>query len=172
MRTTRLRESVGLARALLNLGTGTDRIEPEEVVILDFNFEEIRALSAGAELLLDSRETRSSGTVAAPPEAISHVALLKPRLNGALSIESLDEQRQVRRAVAAICQLLHDRMDEMVLQYHPAHEEAVAYYFDYAHAFGVLGRLDAMGVQMSAMIELITGSEPTDSTARMVSFPD
>ena len=161
-----------MARALLNLGTEMDRIEPEDKVIINFNFEEIRALSAGADLLLDSREARSSGTVAAPPEAISHVALLKPRLNGALSIETLDEQRQVRRAVSAICQGLHDRMDEMVVQYHPAHEEAVAYYFDYAHAFGVLSRLDAMGVQMSAMIELITGSEPTENTSRLVSFPD
>ena len=141
-------------------------------MLLTFNFEELQALSSGADLLLDSRETGSPGMVAAPPEAISQVALLKPRLSGSMSIETLQEQRWIRRAVAAICQSLHDRMDEMVLQYHPAHEEAVAYYFEYAHAYAVLSRLDAMGVQMSAMIELITGAEPTDDTARLVSFPD
>jgi hypothetical protein len=141
-------------------------------VILNCNFEEIRALSAGADLLLDSWGTGSASVVVAPTESLSQVALLKPRLQGAMSIETLDDQRSIRRAVAAICQSLHDRMDEMVLQYHPAHEDAVAYYFDYAHAYGVLGRIDAIGVQMTAMIELITGSEPTENTARMVSFPD
>lgn len=141
-------------------------------MILNCNFEEIQALSAGADLLLDSWGTGSSSVVAAPTEAVSQVALLKPRLQGSMSIETLEEQRSMRRAVAAICQGLHDRMDEKVLQFHPAHEEAVAYYFDYAHAYGVLVRIDAIGVQMSAMIELITGGEPTESTARMVSFPD
>lgn len=141
-------------------------------MILNCNFEELQALSTGADLLLDAEETGSSGAVAAPSEVVTQVTLLVPRLGGDLSIETLSEQRWVRRGIAAICQELHDRMDEKVLEYHPAHEEAVAYYFDYAHAYGVLGRLDAMGAQMTAMIELLTGSEPTEETARLVSFPD
>lgn len=140
-------------------------------MILTCNFEELQALSAGAEMLLVSADARTAGAVAAPTEAMAEVALLQPRLTGHLSIDTLTEQRSVRKAVAAICRLLHERMDESVLQYHPAHEEAVAYYFDYAHAFGVLGRLDEIGSEMVAMIELITGEEPSEEAARSVTFP-
>jgi hypothetical protein len=141
-------------------------------VILNCNYEELQALASGADLLLDAGGMGMTGTVVAPSEALVQVALLKPRLRTSLSIGTLAEQRWVRRAVAAICQNLHDRMDEKVLQYHPAHEEAVAYYFDYAHAFAVLGRLDEMGHEMAAMIELITGSLPTDVSAETVTFAD
>jgi len=141
-------------------------------VILNCNFEELRALASGAELLLGVGASPSSGMVAAPSEALVQVSLLQPRLNASLSIDSLSEQRWVRLAVAAICQNLHDRLDEKVIEYHPAHEEAVALYFDYAHAFGVLKRLDEMGVEMAGMIELITGSKPTDISAQTVTFPD
>ncbi len=141
-------------------------------MILNCSFEELRALEFGADLLLGSPVTASAGAVAAPAEALAEVALLQPRLAGSLSIETLSEQRSVRQAVAAICQGLHDRLDEKVLEYHPAHEEAVALYFDYAHSFGVLRRLDEMGAEMTAMIELITGESPTEASARAVAFPD
>ncbi|MEX2582622.1 MAG: hypothetical protein WD766_05090, partial [Gemmatimonadota bacterium] len=81
-------------------------------------------------------------------------------------------QGGVGRGVAAICRDLHERMDEKVLEYHPAHEEAVLLYFDYAHAFAVLSRLDVMGAEMTAMVELITGERPTDESAKSVKFPD
>jgi hypothetical protein len=141
-------------------------------VILSCNFEELRALASGAELLLEGERNASTGTVAAPTEALAQVAVLLPRLNASLSVECLAEQRWIRGAVAAICQNLHDRLDDKVLEYHPAHEEAVALYFDYAHAFGVLKRLDEMGVEMSGMIELITGAQPTEQSARTITFPD
>jgi len=141
-------------------------------VILNCSFEELRALEFGAELLLGGPFAASEGAVAAPVEAIAEIALLQPRLTGSLSIETLSEQRSVRQAVAAICQGLHDRLDEKVLEFHPAHEEAVALYFDYAHAYGVLRRLDEMGTEMSGMIELITGLRPTEESARSVTFPD
>jgi hypothetical protein len=141
-------------------------------VILNCNFEELRALESGAELLLGGSENRSTGAVAAPAEAVAQVSLLQPRLTGAISIVSLSEQIWIRHAVAAICQNLHDRLDEKVLEFHPAHEEAVSLYFDYAHAFGVLRRLDRIGVEMESMIELITGARPTDFTAQTVTFPD
>jgi hypothetical protein len=141
-------------------------------VILNCNFEELQALAAGAELLIDSGDSGASGSIAAPAEAIAQVTLLLPRLNSSLLIRTLDEQRWVRKAVAAICLQLHERMDEKVLEYHPAHEEAVSYYFDYAHAFGVLRRLDAMGSEMVAIIELMTGGKPTEEAARRMTFPD
>lgn len=139
---------------------------------LNCNFEELRALAAGAELILDPLGTHSSGSVAAPVEAMTQVAMLQPRLAGSLSVETLEEQRWMRRAVEAICTTLHERMDEKVLEYHPAHEEAVALYFDYAHAFGVLRRLEAIGSEMRGVIELMTGEQPSDEAARRVTFPE
>lgn len=123
-------------------------------------------------MLLDGSGDASSGAVAAPAEAIVHVSLLQPRLTHSLSIGTLAEQRWVHHAVAAICQNLHDRLEEKVLEYHPAHEEAVGLYFDYAHAYGVLRRLEEMGIEMEAMVELITGEPVTDASAQSVNFPD
>ena len=141
-------------------------------MILSCNFEELRALSAGAELFLSSADSSDRGAVAAPAEAMAQVAMLQPRLSSSLVIDTLDEQRWVHGAVKAICTQLHDLMDAKVLEYHPAHEEAVALYFDYAHAFGVLRRLDDMGTQMTGLIELMTGEEPSDEAAKDIRFPD
>lgn len=141
-------------------------------MILTCNFEELRALASGAELLLTEHESAPQGSIVAPSEAATEVEQLQQRLTSSLSIGTLAEQRMVRKAVAAICEELHERLEEKVLQYHPAHEEAVSLYFDYAHVFGVLSRLDEMGVEMSAMIELMTGSVVTDQSAASVSFPD
>ncbi len=141
-------------------------------MILTFNYEELRALAEGAEMLLSRWDRSSPGPVAAPVEALAEVELLRPRLTGALSIDTLAEQRSVRGAVALICDRLHDRMEEKVLEYHPAHEEAVALYFDYAHAFSVLNRIDEIGAEMSAMIELITGQLPSTRSASGLSFPE
>jgi hypothetical protein len=140
-------------------------------VILQCNFEELQALASGAELLLTGQQRSGQGSIVAPSEAATEVEQLLPRLTGGLSITTLAEQRTVRTAVAAICEELHDRLEEKVLQYHPAHEEAVTLYFDYAYAFGVLKRLDEMGAEMVAMIEVMTGSV-TDEAAAEVTFPD
>ena len=140
-------------------------------MILSFNFEELRALEAGAELFL-SEQHGTGGQVAAPSEALADVERLRPRLGAMISVNTLADQRSLRKAIAAICGDLHERMEETVLRYHPAHEEAVSLYFDYAHAFGVLTRLDEMGTEMSALIELITGAPPSDESARAVTFPD
>jgi hypothetical protein len=141
-------------------------------VILHCNFEELRALASGAELLLAGCDESCGSVVAAPAEALAQVELLRPRLNESLSITTLAEQRAVRGAIALICEGLHERMEEKVLQYHPAHEEAVNLYFDYAHAIAVLSRLDEIGAEMSALIELMTGAAPTDTAASTVTFPD
>jgi hypothetical protein len=141
-------------------------------MILNCNFEELRALATGVELLLTEHQRESQGYVVAPSETLTDVQHLQPRLTSSLSIGTLAEQRSVRKAVAAICDDLHDRLEEKVIQYHPAHEEAVSLYFDYAHAFGVLKRLDEMGTEMTAMIELMTGEPVTDQSAGTVTFPD
>ena len=141
-------------------------------MILTFNYEELRALAAGAEMLLSRWDRSSPGPGVAPAEALAQVELLQPRLTGALSIDTLAEQRSVRGAVALICDGLHDRMEAKVIEFHPAHEEAVALYFDYAHAFSVLNRLDEIGAEMSAMIELITGEAPSATSASELNFPD
>ena len=88
-------------------------------------------------------------------------------------VRALIQHLDARAALlAAICGDLHERMEETVLRYHPAHEEAVSLYFDYAHVFGVLTRLDEIGTEMSALIELMTGGPISDEAARAVTFPD
>lgn len=139
-------------------------------MILDCNFEELRALSAGADLLLQEERLSGAGAVAAPAEALAEVALLEPRLTGSLEITTLAEQRRVRSAVSAICRDLRERMDDAILEFHPAHEEAVALFFDYAHSRTVLNRLDHMGREMTALLELITGSEPTEEAERSITL--
>jgi hypothetical protein len=140
-------------------------------VILHCNFEELRALAAGVELFLTENH-ESQGYVVAPSEAATDVQHLQPRLTSSLSIHTLAEQRSVRKAVAAVCDELHERLEEKVIQFHPAHEEAVSLYFDYAHVFAVLKRLDEMGAEMTAMIEVMTGAPVTENSAGAIAFPD
>lgn len=140
-------------------------------MILHCNFEELRALESGAELLLSDSLRASQGAIVAPSAVATDVERLRTRLTESLSIGTLAEQRSVRAAVSAICEELHERLEEKVLQYHPAHEEAVLLYFDYAHAFGVLNRLDEMGAEMSALIGVMNGAV-TDEAAATVEFPD
>jgi hypothetical protein len=80
-------------------------------MIIHCNYEELHALAAGAELILDPF-SMGTGGVAAPMQAVTQVAMLQPRLTESLSIATLEEQRWVRRAVDAICTALHERMDE------------------------------------------------------------
>jgi hypothetical protein len=141
-------------------------------VILNCNFEELRALSSGADLARQAHVLTSDAPVVAPAEALPHIDRLQPRLNGSLSIHTLAEQQSVRLAVAAICENLHDRLEAKVLEYHPAHEDAVNLYFDYAHAFAVLNRLDEMGAEMRAMIEVMTGTPASSAAASTITFPD
>ncbi len=137
-------------------------------MILHCNFEELRALTSAIELMVTESVPSGAG-VAAPPEGVAKVEQLLPRLTGDVSIETLDDQRLVRDAVGILVADLHRRMDDKVIEYHPGHEEAVALYFDYAHSRTVLHRLDRMGAQMAAILDLISagGAEPAGMT-----FPD
>jgi hypothetical protein len=140
-------------------------------VILHCTFEELSALSAGAERVLAEA---GSGTtvVVAPPEVIADVEALLPRLSGDLSLATLAEQQSIARAVTYVVAELKQRMDASIIEEHAASEYAVGAYFDYAHALTVQDRVVRLGAEMSAIIEVMTGRAPTAETAKTFEFPD
>src|SRR4051812_35023951 len=105
-------------------------------VILHCNFEELRALMAASELIVADAHGQP-GTVVAPPEALVMVEHLLPRLTGDVSIETLEDQRRVHKAVDFICGDLHRRLDDRIIETNPANEDAIALYFDYGHSRAV-----------------------------------
>ena len=140
-------------------------------MILQCNYEELRALRQGADVVLRS-STPEACAVAAPPAERAQVEALVPLFEGDVSIATLAEQREVAGGVRLIVETLRLEMDTAVVAAHPADELAVTAYFDYAHALGVLARLDEMGDHMSALIEIVTGSPATDAIAASFTFPD
>lgn len=140
-------------------------------MILYCNYEEISALRSGARALLEGRP-EDPCVVAAPPASRVQVEALLPRLRGDLSIDTLADQERVEVAVGTIVECLRAEMKAAVLSYHPAHETAVAAYFEYAHAVSVLERIVEVGEEMAALIELVTGETPTRELAESFQFPD
>ena len=139
-------------------------------MILHCNFEELRALASAGEAVVAAAEGPSAGAVSAPAEGVAKVEMLLPRLKGDFSIETLDEQRRVRHAVAVIVDDLKSLMDHQIVDHGPAHEDAVTLYFDYGHSRTVLHRLDRMGSEMQAIVDLITEGHPDQGGA--ITFPD
>jgi hypothetical protein len=119
-------------------------------------------------IVADAHDHRAS--VMAPPEGVGMVEQLLPRLTGDMSIETLDEQRRVQKAVSFICHDLHHRLDEQIIDTNPANEDAISLYFDYGHSRTVLHRLELMGAEMEAIIDLIHGGSA--AAAGSVTFPD
>jgi hypothetical protein len=142
-----------------------------EQVILYCTFEELSAISAGAERVL-AEAGAGAGVVVAPPEIVADVEALLPRLIGDISVSTLAEQQSVARAVTFIVAEMKQRMDTAILEEHAAGEFAVGAYFDYAHALTVQDRTVRLGAEMSAIIELTTGRKPTAESAREFTFPD
>jgi len=140
-------------------------------VILHCTFEELAALSAGAERVL-AEAGDATVAVAAPPEVVADLEALGPRLIGDLTITTLAEGRSLARAVAYVLSDLKARMDGFILTEHPASERTVQAYFEYAHVLSVEDRLRRISDQMAAMIELMTGAPPDDHSARTLAFPD
>lgn len=138
-------------------------------MILRCNYEELTALANGIESILASH---GGGGVAAPPEAIAGVEALLPRLVGDLTVNTLEEQQQLQVTLDFVLEHLNVRMDEAILAGDVASEDAVLAYFDYGHVLSVCERMARLGEEMSAMIELMTGEEPTPGTAREITFPD
>jgi hypothetical protein len=140
-------------------------------VILHCTFEELAALSAGAERVL--ADAGGAGVaVAAPPEIVSELETLTPRLIGDLTVSTLAEQRRIARAISFVLGDLKTRMDSSIVLEHAASESAVQAYFEYAHVLSIEDKLRRLGSQMSAMIELMTGAPATDEVARDTAFPD
>lgn len=137
-------------------------------MILHCSYEEIQALTAGAERIL--ADAGDASAVAAPSEAVAGVETLLGQLPSGLSVNTLHDQRTLRLGLALIRQTQLDAMEAAIREHHPAFEDAVTGYFDYAHTVKVLDRLDVIGHEMTAIIELMTGDEVTDEAARSVTF--
>ena len=140
-------------------------------MILHFNYEELTALRSGAKVFLGRGEI-GGGAVLAPAEERVHVEALLSQLKGDVSLSTLREVRDVQAAVTAVTSMLRAEMEAMVVATHPAGEQAVAAYFDFAHVFTVAHRLEEMAAEMEALIELVTGEPPTPTSARTFLFPD
>lgn len=140
-------------------------------MILYCNYEELRALKEGARMVLSDTGGEDS-PVAAPPAGRAEVQRVLPRLEGDLTIETLAEQRTVAVALETIVEVLRVEMETAVVSNHPGQETAVEAYFDFGHALSVLSRVREMGSEMEAVIELVTGEEPTEEAARSFEFPD
>lgn len=138
-------------------------------MILHCNFEELAALTAAASRVLE-RSAVAHG-VAAQPQ-LEELEELLPRLIGDLSIDSLADHVRVRRALGFLTDDLRGRMDAAILEQHPAAEDAVLAYFDYAHALSVLQRTDALGREMELLVEVLTGEPPASERAQRFTFPD
>jgi hypothetical protein len=89
-----------------------------------------------------------------------------------MAFHTLAELQKVTAAVDTVVECLRVEMDSLVISTHPAHEGAVAAYFDFAHALAVLGRLRGAEHEMQAMIEVVTGGPANERSAREFVFPD
>ena len=138
-------------------------------MILYCNFEELSALAAGLARALESAGA-GAHPVAAPPRAIADIESLIPRVSAELTLTSLAEHASVRRAVAHVLDEARARVDAAVLEQHPAAEDAVLAYFDFAHVLTVLDRLDRVGQEMAALVEVITGQPASSDVAQRFSF--
>lgn len=140
-------------------------------MIVYCNFEELTALKAGARQVLDGYAPEH-GMIAAPPEEREQVAALIPQLGGDFSVTTLAQQRSLLQAVSIIVGILRIEMESVVTANHPAHEGAVSAYFDFAHALSVQARLYEVGLEMEALVELVSGEPVTEEFARDFVFPD
>lgn len=140
-------------------------------MILYCTFEELSAISAGGERVLAEAGSGAS-IVTAPPEVVADVEALLPRLVGDVSVATLAEQQSIARAVTFIVAELKQRLDSQIIDTHAADEYAVGAYFDYAHALSVQERVNRMGTEMAAMIEVLTGGPPTPEMVRSFTLPD
>lgn len=145
--------------------------QSEDAMYLHCNFEELTALASTAERVLVAHGSGEL-SVAAPSRALADLEALAPRLAGEISIPTLHAQRSVQRALELALEESRVRMDNMILELHPAAEDAIAAYFEYAHILAVLERIARMGAEMTMLIEVMTGRPVDDEIARTFSFPD
>jgi hypothetical protein len=117
-------------------------------MICPCNFEELQALTSGAEAILASRRS---------PQPL--VETLLHQLDGDLVIPSLEAEELVRLGVTIVVDHLREALDQSIVEAHPAEEGVVNAYFNYAHALTVLHRLDMLGEERRALEALMQGED-------------
>jgi hypothetical protein len=127
-------------------------------VILNCDFEELRALDRGAELVLEARKAGSPLLRLASQETLEQVESLRPLLHGSITVSDLAEIDGIQAAVRLITRTLERMLHEKVIEFHPAHEEAVGLYFDYAHVLTVENRVNRIAAEMHAIADLLNSS--------------
>lgn len=137
-------------------------------MILKMTFEEVTALNSATERLLSSP---GGGGVAAPPEVLMELEPHLP-LEGDVSVMTLGQQRRLAVAFDCLLDHLRHRMDALIVELYVGADDAVNAYFDYANVLSLRARLDPIGREMVALIELMTGGPPTAEVAEQVTFPD
>ncbi len=140
-------------------------------MLVQCTFEEMTALTAGAEQTLQLAAALGGG-VAAPPRELADVEKLLARMDGDLDLDTLAEQRSVARAIELILAVLRERVDATILEQYVGSEDAVAAYFDFAHVLTVGERVRLAGEEMEAVIDLMSGGPATEEAAAKISFPD
>jgi hypothetical protein len=128
-------------------------------MILHCDFEELQALDRGASLVLGMHADRSPLLVPVADEVLAQVEDLRPLLVGSIEVAEVADIDAIQAAVHLISRTLLQTMQARILELHPAHEEAVGLYFDYAHVLVVENRVNHMAAEMHALAELIS-SEP------------
>ena len=137
-------------------------------MILRISFEEVTALNSAAERVLGTAE---GGGVAAPPEVLAELDARLP-LEGDVTVDTFGQQRRLEGALAYVMDHLKRRMDAFILEQYVGSDDAVNAYFDYANVLTLQNRLSAIGREMEALIELMTGDETSMEAAEQISFPD
>ena len=139
-------------------------------MILRCSYEELAALTATARRVLD--DVTGRGAVVAPPELAVELETLLPRLEGDLEIETLAAQRRLQRVFDYLLDVLQDRVDRLILDQYVGSDDAVNAYFEYANILTLATKLREIGDEMESLIELMTGSPPTEEAARSITFTD
>ena len=124
-------------------------------VLVQCTFEELSALTAGAEATL--QVAALGGGVAAPPREVADVEALLARTDGDLELDTLVELRSVERALDLILAYLRERVDATILEQYVGAEDAVAAYFDFAHVLTFRERVRRAGEEMEALLDLMKG---------------
>lgn len=137
-------------------------------MIVQLSFEEVTTLNSAAERLLSP--TAGSG-VAAPPEVLAELEARLP-LDGDISLDTLAQQTRLLAAVSYVQDRLRRRMDALVVERYVGDDDAINAYFDYANVLSLQTRLEAIGLEMAAMIKVMTGAPVTPGSAESITFPD
>lgn len=131
-------------------------------MILRLSFEEVTTLNSAAERLLSAP---GAGGVLAPPEALAELESRLP-LQGDMSVRTLTEHDRLVRAFEMVLSHLKRRMDAVIVEQYVGSDDSVNAYFDYANVLATRTRLLALGVEMTAIAQLIDAEPATDV------FPD